>query len=190
MTSKADQINALKRFKTAYYALSVAWDRKDSNLNDVDAIRHYPFDKSFDELNVPGWVDAMINELAPVKVHTVYESGDLTEKELRMLSMIVRRFSDEIDFLTEEEVNHLITTLRCTREAREVKDFHNYLIEAMPDGPNSTPEEQEAFDEAWEKFYETPFTISFGGKSVTIANDATIYNGILDTLKELIDYCL
>lgn len=189
MSSKADQINALKRFKEAYYHLSIMWERKDSDLNNVDAIRQYPFDKSFDELDVPGWVNAMIDELRPIEA-AKYATGELSTKDINMLSMIVKRFSDEIDFLTEEEVNHLETTLRCTKEVNEIKSFYNHLVDAMPDGPNGTSEEQAAFDKAWEKFYETPFTISFGGKSVTIANEATIYNGIVDTLKDLIDNCL
>lgn len=189
MSSKADQINALKRFKEAYYGLSVMWNRNNSNLNDTDAVRHYPFHKSFDELDIPGWVDATVTELRPVE-NQKYDTGDLSVKDISMLSRAMIRLADDISFLTEEEVTHLIVTLQCAERNMKIREFYNHLIDAMPDMPNDTPEQQEAFDDAWEKFYETPFKITFGSKSVVISNEATIYNGIVDTLKELIDYCL
>jgi hypothetical protein len=189
MSIRADQINALKRFKEAYYGLSCVWERKESNLNDTDAVRYYPFHKSFDELNIPGWVDATINELRPIE-NAKYDTGDLSEKDLCMLSMIVKRFYDEIDFLSEEEVKHLSNMLKYAEKSCEIKNFYNHLIDSMPDMPNETHEQQAAFDKAWEKFYETDFIISFGDRGVVIANEATIYNGIVDTLKELIDNCL
>lgn len=187
MSYKADQINALKRFKEAYYGLSVMWGHKDNNLNNTDAIKHYPFHKSFDELDVPGWVDVTINEL---RAETDNTGPYLPAEHIYNMLKIIREKKDDIGSVSVEDVEKLYTSLKCLAYANEVKNFYNFLEKSMPDLPNDTPENQDAFDEAWDKFYSTKFTIGFGGKFITIENEATIYNGILDTLKELIDYCL
>lgn len=61
-TSK--MIEALTQFGEAYVNLRDEWSRTDTcDLNDTTAIKHYPFDVSFDELNVLDWVVETIEEL-------------------------------------------------------------------------------------------------------------------------------
>lgn len=187
MNYKADQIDALKKFKESYNNLLLHWDRGGSSLNDLNAIRHYPFHKSLDELDVNGWVDAMVYELRPEKQA---DEPCLTTEEVHNLMKILREKRDDIGCVSVHTVDELYNSLKCLAYVKSIKDFHSFLDGCMPDLPNDTPAEQKAYDEAWEKFYETQFTIGFGGKMVTIENEATIYNGIMDTLKELIDNCL
>lgn len=187
MNHRADQINALKRFKEAYYYLQFHWDRGGRNLNDLDAISRYPFHRSFDELDVVGWVNDMIYEMRSYE--RVNETG-LSAADIHNLKKILHEKRDDIGCVSVHTVYDLFDKLKYLEYNKNIIEFHQMLVDAMPDLPNSTPEEQKAFDEAWEKFYSIPFTISFGGKSVTINNEATIYNGIVDTLKEMIDNCL
>lgn len=184
----SDQTNALKRFKEAWYNLSFYWDRNNSNLDNTEATRKlYPFHKCFDELDIPRWVDATIKELRPT---SGFEREEIKIDEVRSLMKILRQNRDYIDCVSVHTVDELYRSLKCLEYNKNIIEFYKMLVDAMPDLPNDTPEQQEAFDDAWEKFYMTDFTISFGDKSVTISNEATVYNGIVDTLKELIDYCL
>lgn len=64
MPRKEEMLVALFRFKDAYNDLLEEIQRIDScDLNELDAISKYPFDKSFDELEVAEWVDATMKEL-------------------------------------------------------------------------------------------------------------------------------
>lgn len=93
----------------------------------------------------------------------------------------INRFRDECDWMSEEGVKKLEITLKSELYAHNIKDFYNYLINAMPESDD---------EDAWDEFYTTPFRISFGEKSVRIENEATIYEGIRTTIEELIESCL
>lgn len=60
-------INALIEFKQAYNNLLDKW-LKDDVLNETENIDLYPFDKSFDELEVNNWVNTTITELSKYKI--------------------------------------------------------------------------------------------------------------------------
>lgn len=190
MNNVSEQIEALNGFKQAYIRLQFMWDGrgKGTNLNDTDAVRDYPFHKSFDELNVRNWVDRTVAELRSSVV--MRNEKGLSSTEINSISRIISKFNEEIDFLSVKEVENLQQSLKYLAYNKDIEEFYQHLLDSMPDMPNSTVEEQEAFDEAWEEFYETPFIISFGGRTVKINNEATIYQGIVDTLKEMIDNCL
>lgn len=93
----------------------------------------------------------------------------------------INRFKDECDWMSEEGIKKLERTLRSELYVRNIKDFYDYLINAMPESDDEA---------AWDEFYATPFRISFGEKSVLIENEATIYEGIRTTIEELIEFCL
>lgn len=183
------QIRVLENFRNAYRQLLYSWDENGSNLNDTTAIKDFPFDKSLDELNVSEWVNRTVHELKQRDAYNDHNGIRAKEIDL-MLSLIRNLRVDDVKVLTVEEFNHLEVALKCAKYVQDIRDFYKYLVDAMPDGPNSTPEEQEALDKEWERFYETPWIISFGGRSVRIENEATIYDGITDTLKDMIDDCL
>lgn len=187
MSNKADQINALKRFRDAYKNLLFYWDRPGSSLNDTNALIHYPFEKSFDEIDIPHWTNITINELE----RNIERAPELLKaSDIRTILKIINEKKDDIGCISTPELNNLRRSLKSAEYVLNIKDFYQYLYTAMPDLPNETQEEQDKYDIEWEKFYCTPFTITFGHKSVTIENEATIYNGILDTLNELIENCL
>lgn len=50
---------ALKDFENAYRKLVYEWSRNPSLKGDED----YPFNKSFDELNIPLWVESFLKEI-------------------------------------------------------------------------------------------------------------------------------
>lgn len=184
-----NQIRVLENFRNAYRQLLYSWNEYGSNLNETNAIKSYPFDKSFDELEVCEWVNRTINELKQREARNDHIGIGSKEVDL-MLTILKNLRVDDFRCLTIEEINHLEISLKSAKYNQDIRNFYNYIMDAMPDGPNSTPEEQEALDKEWERFYETPWIISFGGRSVRIENEATIYDGITDTLKDLIDNCL
>lgn len=100
--------------------------------------------------------------------------ANLTQKDIRNLARIVRKFEDEIDFLSVEEVEHLQSQLETEEYIKQIEDFQQHLIDVMPD--------VDASDDTWEDFYELKWTIDFAGKSVKLENEAEIYNVIDDLL--------
>jgi hypothetical protein len=55
-------INALQEFKNAYNNLLDQWFKNDV-LNETESIKLYPFNNSFDELEINKWIDSTITEL-------------------------------------------------------------------------------------------------------------------------------
>ena len=54
-------VNALNKLKEAYYEVLNEWENTD--LNETESIKKYPFEKSFDELGLVEWIEATIEEL-------------------------------------------------------------------------------------------------------------------------------
>ncbi|MGF9978900.1 hypothetical protein [Viridibacillus arvi] len=54
--------HALAIFKESYYDLVVAWENF-NEFNDYDAIKKYPFEKSFEDIEIIEWVNLSIKEL-------------------------------------------------------------------------------------------------------------------------------
>lgn len=63
MNNRQNMIKSLKKLKRAFSDVNIAWDQC-NEMNDLTN-SDYPFEKSFDELNikVQDWVDDSINEL-------------------------------------------------------------------------------------------------------------------------------
>lgn len=61
--NRQEMIDALNRFCEAYHNLLDVWAGSDCDLNELKSIDKYPFDKSFDELDIDPWIDATIKEL-------------------------------------------------------------------------------------------------------------------------------
>lgn len=114
----------------------------------------------------------------------------MNEKQLMGLAKLLRAAKEDCGVLSVEEVNELARVVEVELYVQRVQDFKKFLSKVMPDGPNSTPEQEAAFEAAMNDFYELDWTISFGGHSVTLHNDATVYNGVFDLLSEYIDDCL
>ena len=54
-------VNALNKLKEAYYEVLEAWEEVD--LNELESIEKYPFERSFDQLELVEWIEATIEEL-------------------------------------------------------------------------------------------------------------------------------
>ncbi len=61
MNNKELAIKALKNFRKAYYELLVICDTEEGEniINSDVSIDNYPFDRSFNELNIIEWVDSI-----------------------------------------------------------------------------------------------------------------------------------
>lgn len=54
-------VKALENLKRAYYEVLEAWE--DTDLNQLESIEKYPFERSFDQLGLVEWIEATIEEL-------------------------------------------------------------------------------------------------------------------------------
>lgn len=106
----------------------------------------------------------------------------MTDKQLHDILKLIEEAKDDCHCLTNNELNSLRITCEAEIYNRSVIAFRDRVDKAMPLA--------DCTEADWEKFYSSPWTITFAGRTVTIFNEATIYNGMLDTLNELIDNCL
>lgn len=108
----------------------------------------------------------------------------MTEQTLKNLEQLLNQQNFEV--LSEEEYIDIRSQVKYDLRGCQLKNFLAAIKAKLPDGPTSTEEEQAAYDEAFEQFYDTDWHIQFGELSITIGNEAIIYNGICDTLQELV----
>ena len=108
----------------------------------------------------------------------------MTEQSLKNLEQLLNQ--QNFGVLSEEEYTDIRFQVKNDLRGCQLKNFVAALKAKLPDGQNSTEEEQAAYDEAFEQFYDTDWHIQFGELNITISNEAIIYNGICDTLQELI----
>lgn len=115
----------------------------------------------------------------------------MDQRQLFNLKQLIRAARRGDGGLTMEEIEDLQQAVNTELYAQRIKDFKQYVDKSIPyDMPNATPAQQADFEHAMEKFYNMEWVICFGTAQVIINNEATIYNGMLDVLSELIDYCL
>lgn len=105
----------------------------------------------------------------------------MTEKQLMNMQQLLRAAEVDSD-LTMEEVKDLQQAVKNELYALRIKNFRQFLDDALPNNDSS--------NEEWDKFYDRDWSISFCGKTVHIHNEATVYNSICDALSEYIEYCL
>ena len=106
----------------------------------------------------------------------------MTERQLMNMQQLLKAAETDCGCLTIEEVADLQRTVKNELYALRIKDFRQFLDDVLPDNDSS--------DEDWDKFYDSDWSISFGGKTVTIHNGAVVYNSMCDALDECIDECL
>ena len=95
---------------------------------------------------------------------------------------LINEIKDDCHCLSVKDVDDLQRTIQCELYCQQIKSFRDHVDNAMP--------EAEGSENDWDEFYDLDWTIMFGGKAVTIHNEATVYNGILDMLKDFVDNCL
>lgn len=105
----------------------------------------------------------------------------MTERQLMNMQQLLRAAEVDSD-LTMEEVKDLQRTVKNELYAQRIKDFRQLLDDVLPNNDSS--------DEDWDKFYSCDWSVSFGGKTVTIRNDAVMYHCMCDALDEYIEDCL
>lgn len=71
--------------------------------------------------------------------------------------------------------------------AQQIKDFVKFVADMFPQEANGSEEQRAAYDAAMEQYYSMEWTISIGGKSVAIKNEAVIHMAILSSLEELVE---
>ena len=106
----------------------------------------------------------------------------MTERQLMNMQQLLKAAEIDCDCLTTEEVADLQRTVKNELYAQRIKDFRQFLDDVLPNNDSS--------GEDWDKLYDSDWSISFGGKTVTIHNGAVVYNSMCDALDECIDECL
>lgn len=106
----------------------------------------------------------------------------MTERQLMNMQQLLKAAETDCGCLTTEEVADLQRTVKNELYALRIKDFRQLLDDVLPNNDSS--------DEDWDKFYSCDWSVSFGGKIVTIRNDAVMYHCMCDALDEYIEDCL
>lgn len=106
----------------------------------------------------------------------------MTERQLMNMQQLLKAAEIDCGCLTIEEVADLQQTVKNELYAQRIKDFRQLLDDILPNNDSS--------DEDWDKFYSRDWSVSFGGKTVTIRNDAVMYHCMRDALDEYIEDCL
>lgn len=106
----------------------------------------------------------------------------MTERQLMNMQQLLKAAEIDCGCLTTEEVADLQRTVKNELYAQRIKDFRQLLDDVLPNNDSS--------DEDWDKFYSCDWSVSFGGKTVTIRNDAVMYHCMRDALDEYIEDCL
>lgn len=106
----------------------------------------------------------------------------MTERQLMNMQQLLKAAETDCGCLTTEEVADLQRTVKNELYALRIKDFRQLLDDVLPNNDSS--------DEDWDKFYSCDWSVSFGGKTVTIRNDAVMYHCMCDALDEYIEDCL
>ena len=55
-------VKALNKLKESYYDVLEAWETE-TNLNELESIKEYPFAESFESIGLVEWIDKTIEEL-------------------------------------------------------------------------------------------------------------------------------
>ena len=55
-------VKALIKLKESYYDVLEAWETE-TNLNELESIKEYPFEESFESIGLVEWIDKTIEEL-------------------------------------------------------------------------------------------------------------------------------
>lgn len=55
-------VKALNKLKESYYDVLEAWETE-TNLNELESIKEYPFEESFESIGLVEWIDKIIEEL-------------------------------------------------------------------------------------------------------------------------------
>lgn len=105
----------------------------------------------------------------------------MTERQLMNMQQLLRAAEVDSD-LTMEEVKDLQRAVKNELYELRIKNFRQRLDDVLPP--------QDSSDEEWNKFYSYDWSVSFGGKTVTIRNDAVMYHCMCDALDEYIEDCL
>lgn len=62
-----EMIDALILFKQSYNKITELWDM-DVDLNELESVERYPFERSFDDICIPEWVNETVAELKSKEV--------------------------------------------------------------------------------------------------------------------------
>jgi len=110
----------------------------------------------------------------------------MNEKQLFNLKQLIRDLPAGTGGLTMEELEDVQQAVNNELYAVRIKAFA-LMLEARMTGVDNNEDTMEAFYNTMEAFYNTQWTIQFGRHKLVVDNGATIYQGILSTLKDIID---
>ena len=124
-------IAALAELKDAYNKVEAIWCDAGCNLNDTAAISYYPFEQSFDEVNIPGWVTATIEELM-YRFEIDGEEYTNTGGHCMVAEMLVHYYNigEKVFISCNAE---MICVLKCSVLSDDAADEDNVLLRLSTD---------------------------------------------------------
>jgi len=111
----------------------------------------------------------------------------MTEKTLSNLKQLLMDARIGEGGLAEEELNDIFDSVEHDLYKARLEGFVFMLDNAMPSSAADSVEGQRYYEETMEKFYNTQWHITFGEHKVVVDNGATIFQGILSILKDIIN---
>lgn len=73
---------------------------------------------------------------------------------------------------------------------QRIKDFAAHVSKTIPEDANGTEEQRAAYDTKMLALYDLKWTVSFGGETLTINNEAHIHMSFIYLLEDYIENCL
>lgn len=104
-------------------------------------------------------------------------------KVIKNLMRALSPIETDEDILTPKEVKECFSYLENELLESEIRDFVITTKKLLPNNSHSDEECEVMLD----FMYEKSWTIGFNGKTITVPNDATLFQGILDVLEIYID---
>ena len=81
MSNMANTIKALRDLRAAYFKLDCLWNSDNEALNSETSLRFYPFSKSFNELGIDCWVEAILDTYMDLELMLSLDKGRIYEDD-------------------------------------------------------------------------------------------------------------
>lgn len=103
----------------------------------------------------------------------------MTEQQLRTIQKLVRAAEIDCDCVSTEDIRDVKVAVESALYVYKLKAFHEYVVNSLP---CSFDDEDET-----DAFYDRKFTISFGNQTISIPNNADLYDAMVAMLEKEIE---
>lgn len=104
---------------------------------------------------------------------------------LNLQSLLEEAAANGSSVLAAKDIEGLQTAVGRIKYLADLKAFNSAVQSAMPS--NSEDLSDAEIDEKFQQFYDAEWTITFAGHSITLDNEATVYEAVADMMQQLIE---